>query len=326
MHHILLFASFRAVLRPAIFPIFENVIKRNKSIDKNPITFCDQPWTILSSRQGSVCHILSLKNSRNVGQKFFSQQMCSVLQGDSSIIEKRNAFPFARERSWDGRPVADAAVLHPHVDIAQKHWSKILSSGDTVIDATAGNGHDTLNLVEQISWVGGGTLTACDIQLSAIEASKTLLKDRLKMKVIEESPSMWLCLPFQTQPKLSGSVVLHWHHGCHLDFIRSLPPTSVKLVVFNLGYLPGGDKSIVTLSDTTVSTLREATAVLEPGGCISVTCYPGHAEGESEERAVVSFASSLPQQTFSSYWHQWINQRNKRTGKPAPSLVLIQRL
>lgn len=137
---------------------------------------------------------------------------------------------------------------------------------------------------------------------------------------------MWLCLPYQTEPKLSGSVVLHWHHGCHLDLMRSLPPTSVKLVVFNLGYLPGGDKSIVTLSDTTVSTLREATAVLEPGGCISVTCYPGHAEGESEERAVVSFASSLPQQTFSSYWHQWINQRNKRTGKPAPSLVLIQRL
>jgi hypothetical protein len=317
-----MFASLRTVLRPVVLSNIAISIKSSNILSQTPVLFCDQPWKLLQYRQGRAFWL----NPRSGGQRMLIQQMCSGMQGDLSSKEKRSPFPFPHDRSWDGRPVADSAVLHPHVDIAQKHWSKILSSGDSVIDATAGNGHDTLNLVEQISWVGGGTLTACDIQGSAIEASKALIKDRLKMTVVEESPTTWLCLPLQTQPTLSGSVLLNWHHGCHLDFIRSLPPTSIKLVVFNLGYLPGGDKSIVTLSDTTVSTLREATAVLEPGGCISITCYPGHAEGESEERAVVSFASSLPQQTFSSYWHQWINQRNKRTGKPAPSLVLIQRL
>ena len=244
----------------------------------------------------------------------------------SDLPMNKPLFPFPSGRSWNGNAVADTAILHPHVDIAQKHWSKILSAGDVVIDATAGNGHDTLNLVRQISWVGGGMLTACDVQKSAIESSKALLRTQLLMQIIEENSNRWICIPLDKESQQSGSVILDWHLGCHLQLMRGLMRASIKLVVFNLGYLPGGDKSITTLSSVTIATLRESTEALEPGGTISVTCYPGHDEGKDEEQAVVSFAAALPQELFSSYWHQWINQRNKRTGKPAPSLVLIQRL
>ena len=235
-------------------------------------------------------------------------------------------FPFPVGRSWDGRPVSDSAVLHPHIDIAQKHWGKLLKPGDIVMDATTGNGHDTLNLVRQISWFGGGILIACDIQPFAIDSSKGLLREQLDMTIHEENATRWTCIPNNLDRREAGSVILNWNVGCHLDLMKGQMPSTVKLVVFNLGYLPGGNKSITTLSSVTIATLQEATEVLEPGGCVSITCYPGHEEGEAEQQAVVSFAAALPQQRFSCYWHQWINQRNKRTGKPAPSLVLIQRL
>jgi hypothetical protein len=280
-----------------------------------------------SSFRNSPNFCLASSPSRTQSSRKIRGSWCSIEETRPQIKTNESPpFPFPSGRSWDGRPVADSAVLHPHVDIAQKHWSKLLAPGDTVIDATAGNGHDTLQLVRMISWCGGGSLIAVDIQLSALEASKALLKEASNMTIIEESPMAWLLAPVTPTPPNAGAVVVTWHLGCHCDLIKSLAPRSVKLIVFNLGYLPGGDKSIVTLADTTVSTLKHASEVLESGGCLSVTCYPGHGEGEVEQQAVVDFASALPQQKFSSYWHQWINQRNKRTGKPAPSLVIVQRL
>jgi hypothetical protein len=288
------------------------------------------PAATLCWRSGlkvSDCKNSLATSLRGHGQDTRLIRMCSSDQTPSRVLKRDvEPFPFETGRSWDGRPVLDSAVLHPHKDIAQKHWSKTLVEGDHVVDATAGNGYDTLNLVRQISWIGGGILTACDIQDSAIEASKTLLREQLHMKIIEENTTRWICIPQDFERKASGSVILNWNSGCHLDFMKRQPQASVKLIVFNLGYLPGGDKSVTTLSSVTIATLLEATEVLEPGGCVSVTCYPGHEEGKAEEESVVSFAAALPQQRFSCYWHQWINQRNKRTGKPAPSLVLIQRL
>jgi hypothetical protein len=64
----------------------------------------------------------------------------------------------------------------------------------------------------------------------------------------------------------------------------------------------------------------------QAGGCISATCYPGHEEGKLEEQGIFEDARGLPVEIWSCYVHQWINQRNKRTGKRAPSLVLYQRV
>ena len=100
----------------------------------------------------------------------------------------------------------------------------------------------------------------------------------------------------------------------------------MKLVVFNLGYLPGGDKTICTTGATTVAALEAAQRAVMVGGCLSVTVYPGHPEGEREEKAVLDLAAALPQGRWSVYHTQWLNQRNKRTGRRAPSVFLMQYL
>ena len=105
-----------------------------------------------------------------------------------------------------------------------------------------------------------------------------------------------------------------------------LDPASASLVVFNLGYLPGGDKEVYTRADTTVEALRAAERAVVAGGCVSATLYPGHAEGEREEEAVLRHAANLPFGQWSVHYTQWLNQRNKKDGSRAPSLCLMQRL
>jgi len=199
---------------------------------------------------------------------------------------------------------------------------------DTIIDATAGNGHDTLTLARLLAEAGGGSLWACDIQLDAIRRAQARMRDALASDIdlsvvtpSHESTDEWtLITPSGVQ------VSVRWRHGCHQALLRELKPACVRLVVFNLGYLPGGDKSVVTTAEGTVAALREAQRVVCGGGTVSATVYPGHVEGEREEQAVLEHARALKQEEWSVYHHKWLNQRNKRTGRPAPSLVLIQRL
>ena len=115
--------------------------------------------------------------------------------------------------------------------------------------------------------------------------------------------------------------------GCHASLLESLAADSASLIVFNLGYLPGGDKSIVTTAKTTVRALRAAERAVRAGGCVSVTLYPGHEEGRAEEEEVLAHAAALDQGTWSVHFTQWLNQRSKRgRGIRAPSLVLLQRM
>ena len=63
----------------------------------------------------------------------------------------------------------------------------------------------------------------------------------------------------------------------------------VDLFMYNLGYLPGGDKSITTDSATTLKSLSSALELLAVGGLLCVVCYPGHEEGARESQAVEAF-------------------------------------
>jgi SAM-dependent methyltransferase len=142
----------------------------------------------------------------------------------------------------------------PHLKKAKELWISLLKRGDAVVDATCGNGQDTLFLSQLVRWV-----YAVDIQEKAIEATKNLLG--------ESNVSLRL--------------------GSHADL--SWVPEPVRLVVYNLGYLPKGDKSITTQTETTLQSLESALKIVEPGGAISVMCYPGHEEGQREEGAVLKW-------------------------------------
>ncbi len=168
--------------------------------------------------------------------------------------------------------------------LAHKYWAEILKPGDTVIDATVGNGHDTLVLKNLLR--GQGKIIGYDIQKKALEKARILLGDDPQITLLEAS-----------------------HEHFHVE--------KAKLIVYNLGYLPGGDKSVTTKTKTTLRSLESAVKILED--CISITCYPGHEEGEKEEKAILEWAATLPSNEWSVCHHRWINRQK------APSLVLIRR-
>ena len=155
------------------------------------------------------------------------------------------------------------------VDRAHELLGEALSEGDIAIDATAGNGHDVAFLAEQVG--SSGKVYAFDLQNEAIEATRKLL----------------------VQNELEN---VEMHQCGHERMDEVLPPEimgQVAAVTFNLGYLPGGDKSVVTQTTTTRLALRTAMDLLRPGGLWVVVAYRGHPGGPEECAAVREELSSL---------------------------------
>jgi methylase of polypeptide subunit release factors len=185
------------------------------------------------------------------------------------------------------------------LDVAHEYWRHLLNPGDSVIDATCGNRYDTLFLAKTvINSNKNGNLIAIDIQSQAIENTRKLLKENF-------AEELWNNISFYQQ--------------CHSTFPAQLIKESVALIVYNLGYLPGNNKSLTSMPSTTLKSLNSALLLIKPGGAISITCYPGHEAGRYEEEAVLHFGKSLDPLIWSCCHHQWSNRQN------APSLFLIQR-
>ncbi|HEY5259126.1 MAG TPA: class I SAM-dependent methyltransferase, partial [Rhabdochlamydiaceae bacterium] len=103
-------------------------------------------------------------------------------------------------------------------------------------------------------------------------------------------------------------------HQSHEEFPPIYP---VKLIAYNLGYLPKGDKSITTLTSVTLKSVARALDHICEGGAVSIVCYPGHVEGAVEEKSLVAFAEQLSPERFTVFYHQHINR------KSSPSFLWI---
>ena len=112
---------------------------------------------------------------------------------------------------------------------------------------------------------------------------------------------------------------VHFHNVCHSHIASCAAKETVALIVYNLGYLPAGDKSITTQKETTLRSIESGLELLRPGAVMSITCYPGHPEGSVEEDALRDTMEKLPQHLWSVTWHEWLNRRR------GPSLILLQR-
>lgn len=179
-------------------------------------------------------------------------------------------------------------IFSPHLKKAQEYWKAHLTESDWAIDATCGNGNDTLFLSELCSVIG------FDIQEKAIENTRELLSANGKQATL--------------------------YHLSH-DLIDTIPfPAAPKLIVYNLGYLPRGDKSITTMVDTTVRSVEKSLQLLATDGAISIMCYPGHEEGMREEKALLHFLQSLPSHLFTICYHQWINRLR------SPSFIWLEKI
>lgn len=143
--------------------------------------------------------------------------------------------------------------------------------GDAVLDATAGNGYDTV-------FLAGLTETqnvfAIDIQQTAIINTRERLREA----------------------SLSGVQLLHGDHARELERIITAVPqgiTGFGAVMFNLGYLPGSNKIDTTQAESTVKALRLSEKILRPGGVITVIAYRGHSGGQEEAAAVLKLAEEF---------------------------------
>lgn len=157
------------------------------------------------------------------------------------------------------------------VKMAHEFIAPVLVPGALAVDATAGNGYDTLFLAQGVGVQGH--VYAFDIQPEAIAQTKSLLErhgllDRVTLLATD-----------------------------HREMGRIVPP-NVKAVMFNLGYLPGGDRRIITQPSSTIEALQAALALLAPGGRISLVIYTGHPGGPEELKAVEEFTSTLPPAAF----------------------------
>ena len=148
-------------------------------------------------------------------------------------------------------------------EIVHTRLADHLQAGDMVIDATAGNGHDTGFLAEKVG--ASGRVVAIDIQEDALAATRARLEATGLAEHVE---------------------LVRGDHAQCLGDLAHTQPGSAAAVLFNLGYLPGGDKSITTAADNTRLALNSARVLLQPGGLLCVTAYRGHRGGPEEAAAV----------------------------------------
>ena len=158
------------------------------------------------------------------------------------------------------------------------------------IYATCGNGFDTVFLAKHCHHV-----YAIDIQDKAIEETTKLLRINSiqNVTVIQASHN-----------QLQQIVPIH---------------TKVQIIMYNLGYLPHGDHSIVTTPKGTVESLTQAIELLEPKGFISIILYVGHEGGQQEANAVEAFCVSLDKKAYTVFKTEYLNRL------VTPYVILIQK-
>ena len=160
-----------------------------------------------------------------------------------------------------------------------------LLPGDLAIDATCGNGNDTLLMAKLVE--NSGKILAFDIQPQAICNTMALLRREKVDKQVE-------CIQDS-----------HSNLHNYIDF-----DTKIKAAIFNLGYLPQSDKSIITLPTTTIEAIKSIQKHLVKKGRIIIVSYYGHEHGQEELDALNNYLSQLPQQDWSVLKYEFINQIN----------------
>lgn len=168
--------------------------------------------------------------------------------------------------------------------LVHKMLADHIKPGDFCIDATAGKGRDALFLCRLTG--STGKVLAMDIQPAAVEATRQLLQT--------ES-----CVPW-------AEVVLDSH--AHLDAYAQ--PETVDAIVFNFGWLPGGDHHIFTQAETSLTAIRKGLTMLKPGGLMALCLYSGGLNGFSEREAVLSYVKELDDRQFTVLITDFANRPN----------------
>ena len=166
---------------------------------------------------------------------------------------------------------------------AQTLLKSAVDEGDIAVDATAGNGHDTLFLAQLVG--DDGFVYAFDVQKQAVDATlHRLLDNALEHRAL----------------------VLKDGHENVAKYVNK----PVAGAIFNLGYLPGSDHEVITRPNTTIQALESLFKLLKIGGIIVLVIYHGHEGGKEERDEVIRFVSELPQKYIHVLRYEFLNQKN----------------
>ncbi|MBR0368285.1 MAG: class I SAM-dependent methyltransferase [Clostridia bacterium] len=168
-----------------------------------------------------------------------------------------------------------------------------LNPGAVAVDATMGNGQDTLWLCERVG--ESGRVYAFDVQREAVARTR----QRLEAAGVADRATLY-CLG-------------HEHMA---EVVRE----QVDIVMFNLGWLPGAAHAVTTRAETTLRAVDAALALLKPDGLMTICVYPGHDEGKRELEALLHWASTLDPKRWDALVKCYLNQPND-----PPRMIAVKR-
>lgn len=186
-----------------------------------------------------------------------------------------------------------AKYINKITEVNKIFLDKIVQKGDVVIDATMGNGYDTIYLGNLVG--ENGKVYAFDVQEEAIKSTKKKVeRDNMTDRV---------------------ELILDGHQN--LDkYVKE----EISCVVFNLGYLPRAKHVVITKPDTTLEAIKKSLKLLKPNGIISIAAYIGHEGGLEEKNYICEYLDNLNQNEFNVLHMQFTNQINN-----PPQLILIEK-
>ena len=168
-----------------------------------------------------------------------------------------------------------------------------VKEGDTCIDATAGNGNDTLALCQLVG--ESGKVYAFDIQEQAVTNTKKRLEEHgvlQRAEVLLES---------------------------HTNMSKYVQADSVSCITFNFGYLPGGDHNLATKKDSSIEAIHEGLRLLKKGGMMSLCIYSGGDSGFEERDAILEELKTLDGKKYLVILSQYYNRPNN---PPIPAMII----
>lgn len=183
------------------------------------------------------------------------------------------------------------------LEFARTVLKNAVKPGDFVVDATIGNGNDTLFLAKLVG--SEGHVYGFDIQETAIKQTTARLEEENMM---------------------DGVTLFQTGHENLLQIIPANDQQKITGAIFNLGYLPRGNKSIVTKPGTTISAIEQLLKMMPSGGTIVLVVYHGHPEGAIERDSLLEYVENIEQELAHVLRYGFINQKNN-----PPFIIAIEK-
>ncbi len=187
-------------------------------------------------------------------------------------------------------------IIRKTTELAMYITSSYTFPGCVIVDATCGNGHDTLALAESKP----SRLYGFDIQQAAVDATEARLASSGYGPQLDDGTISIIC-------------------DSHSNMYRYVKDPA-DVIVFNLGYLPGGDKTKPTHKDDTLDAVKASLELLAKDGILTITMYSGHTEGLEEKNMLMRMAEALDPKVYHAAYVNFINQKNS-----PPEILMITR-